>query len=732
MKEGIDINKGLLVLGNVISALGRTNGSKAQHVPYRDSKLTRILRGSLGGNHKTLMIACISKSPSNEHETNSTLRYANRAKNIQNHAKINVDPQHLVVQQLRSRVAALAAEVLRMRNRDDGDDKDDEENEDNPFSISFLQELVRGSDPPGRGLKKSNSLNSHPQPKSKRYNRPSTSPNLSDRKEKNSFLRNVSWHDMPLNENSEHGDNSDSGSAEDPELTKNIESYDFALAALRQSIDKKAQGESFFEAVQEWDDNDDNESEQRLRSPSSPLAELKKIRNIDELYDYLNEHTYVNDDGDIVDDEGTVISGVVTNHVMQLDDVISQNEVLLRNMKEGHEIFAGARSENDQSLAAIETELQQSRKEKEGLEKFKEEFAGDPHNSKGLLKALAVKDEKISELLKDKDDLVKLNEQSDTNLKTIQDLENSIIKMKKQRSDLTQITSRSRNRGRDAPSVPLLEKLSSSDDNDSSSRIYSDHVPITPESLHKLRVEYKEKDQMTGFDLIIDESYNRAGTHGTGDKLSSDLRAEPRRRTGTDETKSSNDVRGRSRSLKSSQVPFSNTDRKISNDSIPRLLDTSMDTSRHSKISLLETPGFKSTRLTSPKSKQYSYKRGLSTSEIKKRIQKRENMLGTRYDPVEYGQKRERFLLAEKIASNYRQQFSKEEDTTWTSSAPKSVFDVVEESMAASRTVPIESLNMHYDSEKEEVPVFCGAESFVSLLRDLFGLKNPVVRQWDA
>ncbi|EED86226.1 predicted protein, partial [Thalassiosira pseudonana CCMP1335] len=81
LKEGININKGLLVLGNVISALA--SGDKAKFVPFRDSKLTRLLRGSLGGNHKTLMIACASPSHKNAEESLNCLRYANRAKNIQ-------------------------------------------------------------------------------------------------------------------------------------------------------------------------------------------------------------------------------------------------------------------------------------------------------------------------------------------------------------------------------------------------------------------------------------------------------------------------------------------------------------------------------------------------------------------------------------------------------------------------------------------------------------------------
>mmetsp|Transcript_16882 Transcript_16882/g.20634 ORF Transcript_16882/g.20634 Transcript_16882/m.20634 type:complete len:182 (-) Transcript_16882:1026-1571(-) len=91
LKEGININQGLFVLGNVISALGDPIKRGKMFVPYRDSKLTRLLKGSLGGYHKTLMIAFCSLSSNNLEESLSCLRYANRAKNIQNNATVNVD-----------------------------------------------------------------------------------------------------------------------------------------------------------------------------------------------------------------------------------------------------------------------------------------------------------------------------------------------------------------------------------------------------------------------------------------------------------------------------------------------------------------------------------------------------------------------------------------------------------------------------------------------------------------
>jgi len=89
VKEGISINSGLLALGNVISALGDPSKSRATtHVPYRDSKLTRLLQDSLGGNAHTLMIACVSPAEWNVAETVNTLKYANRARNIKNRAEI--------------------------------------------------------------------------------------------------------------------------------------------------------------------------------------------------------------------------------------------------------------------------------------------------------------------------------------------------------------------------------------------------------------------------------------------------------------------------------------------------------------------------------------------------------------------------------------------------------------------------------------------------------------------
>ena len=90
VKEGISINSGLHALGNVISALGDpARARQTTHIPYRDSKLTRLLQDSLGGNAHTMMVACVSPTELNVSETVSTVKYANRARNIKNSASIN-------------------------------------------------------------------------------------------------------------------------------------------------------------------------------------------------------------------------------------------------------------------------------------------------------------------------------------------------------------------------------------------------------------------------------------------------------------------------------------------------------------------------------------------------------------------------------------------------------------------------------------------------------------------
>eukprot|EP00191_Tetraselmis_sp_GSL018_P019273 CAMPEP_0177590532 /NCGR_PEP_ID=MMETSP0419_2-20121207/7465_1 /TAXON_ID=582737 /ORGANISM="Tetraselmis sp., Strain GSL018" /LENGTH=750 /DNA_ID=CAMNT_0019081115 /DNA_START=182 /DNA_END=2434 /DNA_ORIENTATION=- len=108
LKEATKINLSLSALGNVISSL--VDG-KSGHIPYRDSKLTRLLQDSLGGNTKTVMIANLGPADYNYDETLSTLRYANRAKNIKNKPRINEDPKDAMLREFQEEIRRLKAEL---------------------------------------------------------------------------------------------------------------------------------------------------------------------------------------------------------------------------------------------------------------------------------------------------------------------------------------------------------------------------------------------------------------------------------------------------------------------------------------------------------------------------------------------------------------------------------------------------------------------------------------------
>lgn len=131
LKEATKINLSLSTLGNVISAL--VDG-KSTHVPYRNSKLTRLLQDSLGGNSKTMMCANIGPADYNYDETISTLRYANRAKNIKNKARINEDPKDALLRQFQKEIEELRKKLEEgeeISGSDTSGSDEDEEYEDN-------------------------------------------------------------------------------------------------------------------------------------------------------------------------------------------------------------------------------------------------------------------------------------------------------------------------------------------------------------------------------------------------------------------------------------------------------------------------------------------------------------------------------------------------------------------------------------------------------------------------
>ncbi|XP_006003255.1 kinesin-like protein KIF3A isoform X2 [Latimeria chalumnae] len=127
LKEATKINLSLSTLGNVISAL--VDG-KSTHVPYRNSKLTRLLQDSLGGNSKTMMCANIGPADYNYDETISTLRYANRAKNIKNKARINEDPKDALLREFQKEIEELKKKLEEGEEISGSDSSGSEEDEE--------------------------------------------------------------------------------------------------------------------------------------------------------------------------------------------------------------------------------------------------------------------------------------------------------------------------------------------------------------------------------------------------------------------------------------------------------------------------------------------------------------------------------------------------------------------------------------------------------------------------
>ncbi|KAL0808488.1 hypothetical protein ABMA28_012936 [Loxostege sticticalis] len=123
LKEATKINQSLSVLGNVISAL--VDG-KSTHIPYRNSKLTRLLQDSLGGNSKTVMIATIGPAECNYVETISTLRYANRAKNIENKTHVNSEPGDALLTRFQQEIDQLKKQLEETANDIEGEEEEEE------------------------------------------------------------------------------------------------------------------------------------------------------------------------------------------------------------------------------------------------------------------------------------------------------------------------------------------------------------------------------------------------------------------------------------------------------------------------------------------------------------------------------------------------------------------------------------------------------------------------------
>jgi kinesin family protein 18/19 len=115
LRDGANINKSLLALANCINALGKQQKKGLAYVPYRNSKLTRLLKDGLSGNSRTIMLATVSSSADQYHHTTNTLKYADRAKEIKTHIQTNVGTVDAHVADYQRMIDNLQVEVSQLR-----------------------------------------------------------------------------------------------------------------------------------------------------------------------------------------------------------------------------------------------------------------------------------------------------------------------------------------------------------------------------------------------------------------------------------------------------------------------------------------------------------------------------------------------------------------------------------------------------------------------------------------
>eukprot|EP00557_Chaetoceros_sp_GSL56_P008121 CAMPEP_0176495698 /NCGR_PEP_ID=MMETSP0200_2-20121128/10802_1 /TAXON_ID=947934 /ORGANISM="Chaetoceros sp., Strain GSL56" /LENGTH=1451 /DNA_ID=CAMNT_0017893607 /DNA_START=672 /DNA_END=5027 /DNA_ORIENTATION=- len=489
LKEGIDINKGLLVLGNVISALGDPKKQGKVFVPYRDSKLTRLLKGSLGGNHKTLMIACVSPSSINMEESLNCLRYANRAKNIQNNAVINLDAGSKLVAELRLQIQALARELLEYQEKT-GDDSS------KVFKLSFLRSLANGVDSSNMNLGTPNNngiMKSHPN-SSFNIEKAEVDEEIIMRfKAEIERLKSVTKQlEQDLAYQSEElfaaraeseyyrlmrqeGGSDYQISAEGSDkatFVNRVKEYEKEVARLKNQLQDIRAAQSIPSSPSPWkvnsnlDDSPPTPKSSRNKSTirvSVPLPTIdkddeedKEMKKITQKYLKVGQHEVgVNDDENDEDevDHKTVSGGfdeedeeytftsrqsIISSHVVQLTRGIAAKEELITKLEESQLKYERMKSFYQEKLRKMTLQLTIQEAEKATLEVELKKSAKDSQKYKELEEQLFAKQKHINELKKRQKEVKNLTSIASRNETIISKLSSEIESMKKQKSALEQ------------------------------------------------------------------------------------------------------------------------------------------------------------------------------------------------------------------------------------------------------------------------------------------------------
>ena len=441
LKEGIDINKGLLVLGNVISALGDPKKRGNSFVPYRDSKLTRLLKGSLGGNHKTLMIACVSPSSSNMDETLNCLRYANRAKNIQNHAVVNLDSTSQLVADLKGKIQRLAIDLIKV--------KSGKANECS-LPMSVIESLAEGGDASEIASTTTRSLNYL-----------SEAAEMEAEVEAQKLRAENKSYRLRLESLSEGKDPSD---ALQEAYTTKVTEYEREISRLKIEVRSK-NGELSSPQRGRQNQRARSESPELSRLKSQMFGSMSKSITLDDevkaeeeaskkLSDkYLNhpisdgEFDGHGDDHDTDRDQpkqstATDASATLDADMFELSNSISAKEALIHQLVATQEKFETMREFYEEKLREMEDIVAVKEAETEKLcEELKKIGAGHSRG-KELTEKLKAKQAQIADLKRRQSELSRLTSVASRNESQIDRLKNDVREMKSKKTDLQkQITS---------------------------------------------------------------------------------------------------------------------------------------------------------------------------------------------------------------------------------------------------------------------------------------------------
>jgi len=429
MQERLSISKGFCVFDNVISALSNNKIINKANTPYRDSKLTRLLKGSLGGNHETLMIACVSPSSTNKDQSLKTLRYAYRAMNIMNYTAINRYSPSRVVDELSTQVSDLATELLRIRrvryfdNRDYG----------YPFSMYFLEGLTAGGSSRWKCYQQ---LSSSSESVQLSIYRPTTAPirpSSSVSRKSYKYARSLGSLEMRQAEQEEHlrvlqealeekTDAKVGNCCNDKDCENElIISYDFVLKALRETMQT-------IKAVE----GDGRELPRKVDMPPG----LNMVRTIDELYGYLQSQVFV-----VKNVEYSL--NKTSNHFARLDQSIFDDENIIKEMKKSQEKCKANAIGRERELMRIDSEIENCLKEKEALEGVMELLKEGSRDWFQKFQRVSEIKVELTKYKKERKNIMGMFDVVDKNERKIRSLKRNVITKKRQRLELKREHSKS-------------------------------------------------------------------------------------------------------------------------------------------------------------------------------------------------------------------------------------------------------------------------------------------------